>query len=206
MDKKVLLKVQGMDCTNCALTINRTLTKDGFKDVTVEFITGEVSFTPPQHRNESIKRAVKSITQLGYQVKEPVDSIEEHIHEEEPKKNKTEKRFIFSLIFTIPLFFHMFFSIPLLHNPIFQLILCLPVVYIGFIQFGKSAYYSIKAGVPNMDVLIFIGSRFMLVRLFFLFLSGLLIQTEQFFKPSGCIPAFIIILQLFCFVVFFQSQ
>ena len=175
MDKKVLLKVQGMDCTNCALTINRTLTKDGFKDVTVEFITGEVSFTPPQHRNESIKRAVKSITQLGYQVKEPVDSIEEHIHEEEPKKNKTEKRFIFSLIFTIPLFFHMFFSIPLLHNPIFQLILCLPVVYIGFIQFGKSAYYSIKAGVPNMDVLIFIGST----SAFFYSLAGLIIYKNS---------------------------
>ena len=47
MNDKVLLMVEGMDCANCASTIERTLSKQGFKDVNVDFITGEVSFNPP---------------------------------------------------------------------------------------------------------------------------------------------------------------
>jgi Cu+-exporting ATPase len=36
--------------------------------------------------------------------------------------------------------------------------LCLPVFIVGCLHFGKSAFNSVKGGVPNMDVLIFIGS------------------------------------------------
>jgi Cu+-exporting ATPase len=39
-----------------------------------------------------------------------------------------------------------------------QLALCTPVFIIGFLHFGKSAWSSLQTGVPNMDVLIFIGS------------------------------------------------
>ena len=45
-----------------------------------------------------------------------------------------------------------------LYNPVVQISLCLPVYFIGIIYFGKSAFNSLKTGVPNMDVLIFIGS------------------------------------------------
>ena len=52
----------------------------------------------------------------------------------------------------------MFIPWSVLHNPWFQLIASLPVYVIGFLFFGRSAFHSIKNGVPNMDVLIFIGS------------------------------------------------
>ncbi len=42
--EKVDWKVEGMTCTNCALSINRYLQKEGLKDVKVNFIGGEVSF------------------------------------------------------------------------------------------------------------------------------------------------------------------
>jgi Cu+-exporting ATPase len=45
-----------------------------------------------------------------------------------------------------------------LSNPILQLVLCLPVFILGCLHFGKSAFNSLKGGVPNMDVLIFVGS------------------------------------------------
>ena len=45
-----------------------------------------------------------------------------------------------------------------LQNPILQIILCLPVYIIGLLYFGKSAINSIKMGVPNMDVLIMMGT------------------------------------------------
>jgi len=42
--EKVEWKVEGMDCTNCALTINQYLNKQGLKNVKVNFIGGDVSF------------------------------------------------------------------------------------------------------------------------------------------------------------------
>lgn len=45
-----------------------------------------------------------------------------------------------------------------LHDPKVQFILCLPVMAIGILHFGKSAYHSTRVGAPNMDVLIFLGS------------------------------------------------
>jgi len=53
---------------------------------------------------------------------------------------------------------HMVSSWALLHNPYFQLALSIPVYSIGLWYFGKSAYQSLKSGIPNMDVLIFIGA------------------------------------------------
>ncbi|MGI8892677.1 MAG: heavy metal translocating P-type ATPase, partial [Bacteroidia bacterium] len=77
------------------------------------------------------------------------------------KKKKfftTERKFIISLIFTLPLFSHMFLPFHVLHNPWVQLALAIPVYLIGVFHFGRSAWASMKTGIPNMDVLIFIGS------------------------------------------------
>ena len=42
--EKVQWKVEGMDCSNCALTIHKYLEKQGMKDVKVNFANGDVSF------------------------------------------------------------------------------------------------------------------------------------------------------------------
>ena len=42
--EKIQWKVDGMDCSNCALTIRRYLEKQGMQDVKVNFATGDVSF------------------------------------------------------------------------------------------------------------------------------------------------------------------
>jgi P-type Cu+ transporter len=52
----------------------------------------------------------------------------------------------------------MFFSWAPLHNPFIQLFLSIPVYGLGLWFFGKSAVNSLKSGVPNMDVLIFMGA------------------------------------------------
>ncbi len=45
-----------------------------------------------------------------------------------------------------------------LHNPWVQLCLSIPVYAVGLWFFGKSGYYSLRTGIANMDVLIFIGA------------------------------------------------
>jgi len=151
--KHITLLVEGMDCANCALGITKDLQKKGLADVHVNFATGEASFLlDDKSRLPSI---IDGIHSIGYKV---VDSKTRE--ENESKMSPVEKRFYFTLPFTIPLFFgHMFLSHDfILNQPLVQLLICLPVFIMGFIQFGGSAWNSLKAGVPNMDVLIFIGS------------------------------------------------
>lgn len=52
----------------------------------------------------------------------------------------------------------MFVSWHVLHLPWVQLLLSIPVYGTGLWFFGKSALASLKGGVPNMDVLIFMGA------------------------------------------------
>jgi Cu+-exporting ATPase len=154
--EKTLLNVEGMTCTNCALGIKKQLEKKGLDDVDVNFSTGEVVFK--NTINLPLEEIKKGINGLGYQVIDD-DLDEHHGHQHNHSKiSSIEKKFYFSLIFTIPLFLHMFFPHHYwINNPLVQLVLCLPVFVVGFLHFGKSALGSLKSMVPNMDVLIIIG-------------------------------------------------
>ncbi|OFY83619.1 MAG: ATPase P [Bacteroidetes bacterium RIFCSPLOWO2_12_FULL_35_15] len=149
----ITLQVEGMDCANCALGITKNLQKKGLENVYVDFATGEATFLLDD--KSKLQSIIDSINGLGYKV---VDS--KYREENAGKLSTLDKRFYFTLPFTIILFFsHMIFSHDfILNNPFIQLLLCIPVFIIGIIQFGKSAWGSLKTGVPNMDVLIFIGS------------------------------------------------
>ena len=158
MDEKVLLNVEGMDCANCALSITRSLEKSGFNDVTVNFATGEVLFDIVEPAK--VDEAVSNIKKLGYFVVKRSDLHHDDQEISLPGNSYTATRnkFLIALVFTLPLFLHMFIHVNLLHDPYFQLICSLPVIFIGLTHFGKSAFYSVRSGVPNMDVLIVIGS------------------------------------------------
>lgn len=148
-EKNITLNVEGMTCANCALGIKKQLVKEGLEDVNVSFSTGEVVFK--NHHQLNLQQVKDSINKLGYTV---VD-----IPENSKGWSAIEKKFYISLIFTIPLFLHMFLPHDnILNNSWVQLALCTPVFLIGLFHFGKSAWGSLKSGVPNMDVLITIGS------------------------------------------------
>jgi len=150
-NKKITVKVHGMSCTNCALGIKLYLEKNGFKDVNVNFSASEVSFEIL--KEDDIEKGIQLIESIGYSVDDT----------DKKKKNNRfqlsiEVKFIISLVFTLPLLLAMFFQSETLHNTYFQLLLTLPVFIIGFFHFGISAYKSLKTGIANMDVLIFMGS------------------------------------------------
>lgn len=147
--KEATVLVEGMTCSSCAAGMSKALTKGGYSNVDVNFATGEVYLTDAKdidldHVAELVSKAGFSYVGTKNQEKSGLASI--------------EKKFLFTLPFTVPLLLHMFISWQPLHDPLVQLILSLPVVAIGFWHFGKSALGSLRNGVPNMDVLIFIGS------------------------------------------------
>lgn len=149
-EQLVELNVTGMHCNNCAMSIHKLLEKKGLQNVLVSFASEEVKFS--NNGNVALPQIIKDIEGLGFKV------VDEDNIQPVPFYEKVENKFIFCAIFTAPLLLHMVFPWHFLHNQIIQLILCLPVFIVGCLHFGKSAINSLKNGVPNMDVLIFVGS------------------------------------------------
>lgn len=149
-EQLIELNVTGMHCNNCALSVHKLLEKKGLQNVFVDFASEEVKFSTDDA--SVLPEVIKNIEDLGFKVVEDTDLNNERFY------NKVENKFIFALLFTIPLLLHMVLPWHWLHHSMVQLMLCLPVFILGCLHFGKSAISSVKGGVPNMDVLIFIGS------------------------------------------------
>ncbi|MGZ8509156.1 MAG: heavy metal translocating P-type ATPase [Chitinophagaceae bacterium] len=152
--EKVLWKVDGMDCSNCALTIRKYLEKQGMQDVKVNFATGDVSFDMNGHI--ATEKLASGIKDLGYEV---AGNRQQQINNK-PFLSTHLHRFLFCLPFTAVLMLHMIPGIHIdwLMNPWVQLGLTIPVFIIGMNFFGRSAWKSLRNGIPNMNVLIAIGA------------------------------------------------
>lgn len=151
--EKVEWKVEGMTCSNCALTISKYLKKEGLKDVSVDVIDGDVSFEAGENgKQEKIKKGIEG---LGYKV-----VTEKKIEGKRKSFLETPlQKFWFCLPFTLVLMLHMLpWHIHFLMNPWIQFALCLPVFMVGMQYFGTSAIKSLRNGVPNMNVLIAMGA------------------------------------------------
>ena len=142
------LHIKGMTCANCAAGIQKHLNSKGLHKSTVSFANAEASIYHSEKWN--VQAIIQELESIGF--KASTDSIQQN-------GDRIEKLFAICLLFTIPLFAHMFLAHDnFLQNPILQIILCLPVYSIGLMHFGKSAINSLKVGVPNMDVLITMGT------------------------------------------------
>lgn len=149
--ENITFRVDGMHCTNCALGVRKALEKEGFTNIVADFASNEVSFDVG--RGLKPDRAAELIRSLGYRVQT------DRLHTQHPKVWFTiEKKFWVSFFFTLPLLLAMFTPFEALHDDLFQLALTIPVYLIGFFHFGRSALMSMRSGIANMDVLIFLGS------------------------------------------------
>jgi Cu+-exporting ATPase len=154
MTDKLVLSVKGMTCSSCAQGISRHLSKKGYSDVLVSFESGEVEVG--LNEKQDVQKLIHEIDSLGYKADLP--GSEKKRSTIWDQLSSLEFRFILSAVLTLPLLLHMIFDIEVLHHPLTQFILATPVLLIGWMHFGKSAWGSIRALQPNMDVLITLGS------------------------------------------------
>ncbi|HEY6977905.1 MAG TPA: cation-translocating P-type ATPase [Chitinophagaceae bacterium] len=153
--EKVNWKIEGMSCSNCALTIQKYLEEKGLENVRVNFIGNDASFDI--NGNITKSEIEKGIENLGYRV---VDEKNEKQKVSKKLFKNHFQRFIFCFIFLAPLLLHI---IPGVHvqtliNPYLQLGLTIPVFIVGMNFFGRSAIKSVLKGIPNMNVLITLGA------------------------------------------------
>lgn len=162
-------KVEGMSCSACANRVERITKKiDGVESANVNFATEKltVRVDAEKVRYSDIKLAVDK---AGFKLIKEDDEVKEASKKKDESKLLLN-RFIFSLIFTVPLLIismgHMV-GMPLpsiidpMKNPLnfalVQLVLTIPVMVAGY-KFYKIGYKNLFKLSPNMDSLIAIGT------------------------------------------------
>jgi Cu+-exporting ATPase len=162
--KKIALKISGMHCAACALTIERALNRLSGVKARVNF-AAEKAFIEYDLERVNLSKIKKAIRDAGYEARE-----ERRVEREEEIRKREiadfKRRFFISLIFGIPLaYFAMGWMIglpvPFLENAslqaFIQLALATPIIGAGF-KLYKSGFRSLLKKAPNMDSLIFIGT------------------------------------------------
>lgn len=194
VEQKTNIIVEGMTCSNCALGVARMLEKKGLQNVSVDFTTGDVSFSTIEP--EKLPEIEAGIRSLGYSVAGSSNKSLQEVKSGRFPSTRQEQYLLVCTILSLPLMGHMLMSWSILHNPWFQLACCTPVFILGMIHFGKSAWNSIKSGVPNMDVLITVGST----SAFFYSLTGMYLYLDTpeshrflFFETTSTIITLILL-------------
>lgn len=175
--------VKGMTCINCALGIERRLLELGATSANVQLASDSLTLTAS---NSAFPKLIKGVQDLGYKISDFTSGSKESWI------RSLEFKAAFAVLFTLPMLLHMVLPFHILGDPWFQLILSTPVVLLGLLYFGPSALSSLKARLPNMDVLILIG----VLAAFFYSLYGLLSNRGlefQFFETSASIVSFVLI-------------
>src|SRR5690625_2960632 len=159
------LDVEGMYCSACTARIEKVVSKiEGVSEVSVNLTTeaGKVIF---DSNRTSINHILNKINHLGFEAKARIERRHPQIKHEETKR--LHRNFIVSVLLTIPLAWAMmshfewatFIYIPdIFKNPFFQFIITIPIQFVLGFQFYERAWYAVKNGSTNMDVLVVLST------------------------------------------------
>ncbi|MBM9591091.1 copper-translocating P-type ATPase [Leptospira sp. 201903075] len=161
------LDLFGMTCANCALRIEKGLSKmEGVSDVRVNFARESVFLRSSD--SVTLDSLLEKVESLGYSA-----LVHDANKQSETEKKQKEHirnlkfRFLLSTILSLPLFYGMvthFSFLSFMPMPHFlmdrwvQMAIAFPVQFIIGFPFYQSAYRALRNGSANMDVLVVIGT------------------------------------------------
>lgn len=164
-------QIKGMTCASCAMAVERSVgALDGVEEAAVNLAAESlyVRYDAGEQSRATIQQAVKTAGYEAY-LEEGEEAQDKTVQQKEATK-KMWQRFIWSAVFSLPLvYIAMAPMLPwgkvllpsFLHqapiSALVQLILVLPVVYLGRAFYQKGMKTLLK-GHPNMDSLIAIGT------------------------------------------------
>ncbi|WP_438298334.1 heavy metal translocating P-type ATPase [Sporosarcina sp. FA15] len=209
VQEKVAFDISGMTCAACATKIEKRIGKmDGVSNASVNFALETIAVEYDSKQVETTEM-ITAVKKMGYELIPKQDSKDKMDHKEQEIK-KQEKKFIISLILTIPLLWTMvahfeflsFIYMPhILMNPWLQLAFATPVQFIIGAQFYKGAFNSLRNKSANMDVLVALGTS--AAYFYSLYLSiewmnnGKVGSPELYFEASAVIITLIVLGKLF---------
>ncbi len=202
--KKTILKISGMHCASCAANIENTLRKEvGVKSANVNFASEKLYLEFDDAEIDIVK--VKNIVEkLGYKAAE--ETIEQEIsdynkEEKTQEVEKIKKRFVFALIFSLPIIYMAMGEMIGLPMPkvfksygnIIQFVLTTTVI-ISCFNIWISGFKNLLRLSPNMDSLIFIGTAvayFYSLVISILTFLGIKIEAHLYYESAALILVFI---------------
>lgn len=160
---KLTIDILGMHCAACAGEIEKYLKNiDGVINAYVNFtsLKAYIDYDPQQVSPEQLEKAIET---AGYKVPKPTFNTQQDASNKEIKSIRS--KFIFSLIFSLPLMYlamatHLNLFVPkfVLYNmALVQFLLATPVMFAGSQFFNRGIIAVIKTGSANMDTLISLG-------------------------------------------------
>ncbi|KIL48736.1 heavy metal translocating P-type ATPase [Jeotgalibacillus campisalis] len=165
--KKAELELTGMTCAACSSRVERGLQKvNGVQSATVNLALeqGTIHYTDGA---VTVEELIEQVEKLGYGARQKQSGDKQKKDHRLVEIQKQQRRFILSLILSLPLLWtmagHFSFTqwmyVPeILMNPWVQMALATPVqFYIGK-AFYTGAYKALKNGSANMDVLVALGT------------------------------------------------
>jgi P-type Cu+ transporter len=161
-NKTEILKIKGMHCASCAISIENTLKdEEGVAKANVNYASEKayVEFNPEK---TSLSRLHEKVKSAGYDVVDPGHVHTDHNHGD---LKQLKLRTIISLIISVPIMYlsmGMMIGLPVPEIPfafdiITQFILSTVVILLSF-NLWKSGLFALLAKRPNMDSLVFIGT------------------------------------------------
>ncbi|MGD6804653.1 heavy metal translocating P-type ATPase [Rossellomorea aquimaris] len=208
--EKAEFDITGMTCAACSARIEKGLNKtEGVSKAHVNLALEKatVEYNPT---HISAAELVKRVEKLGYGAREAADeNSEETADYREKEIHKQQRKFILSLILSLPLLWAMvshfeftsFIYLPeFLMNPWVQFALATPVQFYVGKQFYAGAYKALKNKSANMDVLVALGTSAAYFYSVYLSIESLGTNegmTELYFETSAILITLIILGKLF---------
>ncbi|MGG1632880.1 heavy metal translocating P-type ATPase [Rossellomorea sp. NRS-1567] len=208
--EKTEFDITGMTCAACSARIEKVLNKqEGIQHATVNLALEKatIEYAPGTISTDQIIKKVDSIG-YGATVKNDENQEEQTDHKlQEIQKQK--RKFIWSLLLSLPLLWSMvshfeftsFIPLPdILMNPWVQMSLATPVQFIIGKQFYVGAYKALINKSANMDVLVALGTSaayFYSVFLAYQSIGSGMHMVELYFETSAILITLIILGKLF---------
>lgn len=161
------LDLFGMTCANCALRIEKGLSKmEGVSEVRVNFARESVFLR--SDATVTVDSLLEKVESLGYSA--IVHDVNKQSETEKKQKDHIRNlkiRFLLSAFLSLPLFYGMvthfsflsFMPMPhFLMDRFVQMAIAFPVQFLIGFPFYQSAYRALRNGTANMDVLVVIGT------------------------------------------------
>jgi Cu+-exporting ATPase len=194
------LKIEGMTCSNCAMTIEKAFKDKKDVDVKINVGANKGIFTYDESKY-NLNDLARIVNDAGYKL-----LIEETLDDNKKVSAKMKKKMYLSILLSSPLIWAMFGHIAwfdwvyvpeLFMNGIFQLAVASVVqFYIGK-DFYVSAYKGVKNKVLGMDMLVVLGTTSAFVYSLYLLYYHLFVKPmmheEYFFEISAVIITMVLI-------------
>ncbi|MBE7439538.1 MAG: copper-translocating P-type ATPase [Spirochaetales bacterium] len=201
MQEHTTLEISGMTCANCALRIEKGLSRiPGVEQAQVNFAmeTASVDFDPG---TAALRQLIEKVEQLGYGAREQRSDAIDHRDEERDREiRRTFVAWVCSAFLSAPLAYTMaahlgldFLPVPdVLMNPWLQLALAAPVQFIIGARFYSGAWRALRDRSANMDTLVALGTS--AAFFYSLYMSlGPTAHTELYYETSAVLISLILL-------------